>query len=278
MAGRPGGSKSRGGSVPAKQQNVSKFLQGTPSAVNTDERRQKLENARQAENLKKIQSMLTTGIPFLKHNRKGKIKKRILRSVDIDAQRILWMPVKGEADRSVLASSDEPRRVRDILMVQAGNEPDPDMPEYGGTTTLRKSAGRKAVFKSFSLHFLDRTLDMEFETVTMFKEVYDGIKLLVTHHKMEAAQEEYALYYAEQNHKNKMAWVPTTDAQARIYFYNLYTRETSWVPPPGAPRIELEWWEKTYAQRKSKKVLMEAAGEGESMPDKKDSFSKTALL
>jgi hypothetical protein len=98
------------------------------------------------------------------------------------------MPVKGEAERSVLASSDAPRRVRDILMVQAANEADPDMPEYGGTKTLRKSAGRKAVFKSFSLHFLDRTLDLEFETVSLFKEVYDGIKLLVTHHKMEAAQ------------------------------------------------------------------------------------------
>lgn len=54
--------------------------------------------------------------------------------------------------------------------------------------TLRKSAGRKAVFKSFSLHFMDRTLDLEFETVALFKQVYDGIKLLVTHHKMEAAQ------------------------------------------------------------------------------------------
>jgi|MDTB01.1.fsa_nt_gb hypothetical protein len=49
-----------------------------------------------------------------------------------------------------------------------------------------------------------------------------------------------------------MAWVPTTDAQARVYFYNIYTRETSWVPPPGAPRIELEHWEKTYAARKAK--------------------------
>jgi hypothetical protein len=257
-------------------------LKGTPSAVNTDERRQKLENARQAENLKKIQGMLTTGIPFLKHNRKGKIKKRILRSVDIDAQRILWMPAKGEPDRSVLASSDEPRRVRDILMVQAANEPDPAMPDYGGTMTLRKSAGKKAIPKSFSLHFLDRTLDLEFETVTLFKEVYDGIKLLVTHHKMEAAQEEYALYHAEQNHKNKMAWVPTTDAQARIYFYNLYTRDTSWVPPPGAPRIELEWWEKTYAQRKAKKQIMEVAGEDDAptkrSADNVESFNKSALI
>lgn len=36
-----------------------------------------------------------------------------------------------------------------------------------------------------------------------------------------AVLSRYALYYAEQNAKNKMAWVPTTDAQARIYFYNL---------------------------------------------------------
>ena len=61
------------------------------------------------------------------------------------------------------------------------------------------------------------------------------------------------MYYAEQNAKNKMAWVPTTDAQARTYFYNLYTRETRWVPPHGAPRVELEWWEKTYAERKAPK-------------------------
>lgn len=47
-------------------------------------------------------------------------------------------------------------------------------------------------------------------------QVYEGLKLLVTHHKMAAAQEEYALYYAEQNAKNKMAWVPTTDAQVPI--------------------------------------------------------------
>jgi hypothetical protein len=91
-------------------------------------------------------------------------------------------------------------------------------------------------------------------------------------------QEEYALYYAEQNHKNKMAWVPTTDAQARIYFYNLYTRETSWVPPPGAPRIELEWWEKTYTQRMHKKVL-----KGEDDDENVDragveAFSKSANL
>lgn len=55
--------------------------------------------------------------------------------------------------------------------VQAGDEPDPENPEYGGTHTLRLSAGRKAVFRSFSLHFIDRTLDLEFETVEMFKEV-----------------------------------------------------------------------------------------------------------
>jgi hypothetical protein len=30
-----------------------------------------------------------------------------------------------------------------------------------------------------------------------------------------------------------------------------YTRETRWTPPPGAPRIELEWWEKTFAERKA---------------------------
>jgi|AntAceMinimDraft_5_1070358.scaffolds.fasta_scaffold493325_1 hypothetical protein len=67
---------------------------------------------------------------------------------------------------------------------------------------------------------------------------------------MAAAQAEYALYYADQNAQNKMAWVPTTDAQARTYFYNLYTRETAWVPPLGAPRIELEHWEKTFLERK----------------------------
>ena len=61
------------------------------------------------------------------------------------------------------------------------------------------------------------------------------------------------MFYGEQNQKNKMAWVPTTNEQARIYFYNIYTRETSWAPPPGAPRIELEHWEKTYAARKTKK-------------------------
>ena len=44
-------------------------------------------------------------------------------------------------------------------------------------------------------------------------QVYEGLKLLVTHHKMAAAQEEYALYYAKQNAKNNMAWVPTTDSQ-----------------------------------------------------------------
>ena len=66
-------------------------------------------------------------------------------------------------------------------------------------------------------------------------------------------QEEYSMFYGEQNQKNKMAWVPTTNEQARIYFYNIYTRETSWAPPPGAPRIELEHWEKTYAARKTKK-------------------------
>jgi hypothetical protein len=46
--------------------------------------------------------------------------------------------------------------------------------------------------------------------------VYEGIKLLVPHHKMRTAQEEFALFYADQNHKNKMAWVPTTDAQVGV--------------------------------------------------------------
>lgn len=232
----------------------SQFSAGGNKIVNTDERRQQLENARAAENLKKIQGMLSSGIPFLKHNRKGKIKKRILRSEDVDATRLLWMPAKGEEHRSVFASSDASRRVRDIVMVQAANEPDPEMPQYGGTRTLRKSAGRKAVFKSFSLHFIDRTLDLEFDTVQQFTEVFEGIKLLVSHHKMRVAHEEFALFYADQNHKNKMAWVPTTDAQARVYFYNLYTRETSWVPPAGAPRVELEWWEKSFADKKREKL------------------------
>jgi hypothetical protein len=33
------------------------------------------------------------------------------------------------------------------------------------------SAGRKAVFKSLSLHFVDRTLDCEFDSVGRFNEV-----------------------------------------------------------------------------------------------------------
>jgi hypothetical protein len=226
---------------------------GVPTKlVNTEERRQALDQARSNENLKKIQMMLVQGIPFLKHNRKGLIKRRVLKSTDIEGTSLLWLPTKEEnVERSLFASSEAPRRVRDIVMVQAADEPDPDNPDYGGTHTLRLSAGRKAVFKSFSLHFIDRTLDLEFDSVAVFKEVFEGIKLLVLHHKMAAAQEEYALYYAEQNAKNKMAWVPTPDAQCRIYFYNLYTRETSWAPPPGAPRIELEWWEQTYKQRKT---------------------------
>ena len=157
--------------------------------MNTDQKRQELEQARALENIKKIQGMLSTGIPFLKHNRKGKIKKRLLKSVDMEATEIMW--VQDETDkeqRSWFASSGDPRRVRDVVMVQAANEPDPEKAEYGGTATLRKSAGRKAVFKSFSLHFLDRTLDLEFETVALFNEVYEGIKLLVTHHKMAIAQ------------------------------------------------------------------------------------------
>ena len=99
------------------------------------------------------------------------VKKRLLRSVDFDATSIQWVPLRGDENRSTFASSQAPRRVRDIVMVQAANEPDPENPLYGGTFTLRKSAGRKAVFKSFSLHFIDRTLDMEFESVSMFREV-----------------------------------------------------------------------------------------------------------
>ena len=155
--------------------------------MNTDQKRQELEQARALENIKKIQGMLSTGIPFLKHNRK--VKKRLLKSVDMEATEIMW--VQDETDkeqRSWFASSGDPRRVRDVVMVQAANEPDPEKAEYGGTATLRKSAGRKAVFKSFSLHFLDRTLDLEFETVALFNEVYEGIKLLVTHHTMAIAQ------------------------------------------------------------------------------------------
>ena len=41
--------------------------------------------------------------------------------------------------------------------------------------------------------------------------------------------------------------------QARIYWYNLYTRETKWSPPAGAPRVELEPWEKTYTEKKATK-------------------------
>lgn len=54
---------------------------------------------------------------------------------------------------------------------QSANEPDPSNPDYGGTHTLRMSAGRKAVFKSLSLHFVDRTLDCEFDSVGLFNEV-----------------------------------------------------------------------------------------------------------
>lgn len=134
-------------------------------------------------------------------------------------------------------------------MVQAAHEPDPANPAFGGTKTLRKSAGKKAIFKTFCLHFLDRTLDCEFDSIAEYKEIYEGIKLLVQHHKMKAAQLEYARFYALQNAENKMAWVPTTDATGRAYYYNLYTRETSWDPPHGAPRIELEWWEPPFVAR-----------------------------
>ena len=37
-------------------------------------REQALENARNMENLKKIQAMLTQGIPFAKHNRKVRVR------------------------------------------------------------------------------------------------------------------------------------------------------------------------------------------------------------
>jgi len=46
--------------------------------VNTDERRQILENARNNENLKKIKDMLRTGVEFLKHNRKGEVRAELL--------------------------------------------------------------------------------------------------------------------------------------------------------------------------------------------------------
>lgn len=223
---------------------------GMNQSVDVQSKRQQLEEARNQENLRKIQQALIAGIPFLKHNRKGKVVKRVLRSVDVEATAIRWDPADGTStDRSVFASSDRPRRVRDIVLIQKGCEPDPKKPEFGGTRTLRKSAGKKAIFKSFSLHFHDRTLDMEFTSNAEFKEVYEGLKLLIKHVKAEVAKVEYGAYYANQNAQNKLTWVPTTDDQGRTYFYNLYTKDTRWSPPAGAPRIELSWWEKSYLER-----------------------------
>mmetsp|Transcript_10948 Transcript_10948/g.31401 ORF Transcript_10948/g.31401 Transcript_10948/m.31401 type:complete len:180 (+) Transcript_10948:50-589(+) len=127
--------------------------QAAAAVVDTVSKRQQLEDARNLENLKAIKSQLAQGIPFLKHNRKGKVKKRIFKSVDLEASLVRWEALPGEPERSVLASSDRPRRVRDIIMIQRGFEQDPAKPEYGGTKTLRRSAGKKAIFKSFSLHF-----------------------------------------------------------------------------------------------------------------------------
>ena len=53
------------------------------------------------------------------------------------------MGARGDEARGTFASSQKPRRVRDVVMVQAANEPDPENSAYGGTRTLRKSAGRK---------------------------------------------------------------------------------------------------------------------------------------
>jgi len=145
--------------------------QAAAAVVDTVSKRQQLEDARNLENLKAIKSQLAQGIPFLKHNRKGKVKKRIFKSVDLEASLVRWEALPGEPERSVLASSDRPRRVRDIIMIQRGFEQDPAKPEYGGTKTLRRSAGKKAIFKSFSLHFFDRTLDMEFASVKECDEV-----------------------------------------------------------------------------------------------------------
>lgn len=224
-------------------------LGGQQSGVDVHSKRAQLEEARTQENLRKIRDLLISGIPFLKHNRKGKVVKRILRSVDVEATSIRWDPEDGAPERSVFASSDRPRRVRDIVLIQRASEPDPNKPEFGGTQTLRKSAGKKAIFKSCSLHFLDRTLDMEFATVAEFKEIYEGLKLLIKHVKAEVAKQEYGAYYAQMNAQNKLTWLPTTDDQGHTYFYNLYTKEVRWSPPFGAPRIELNWWEKGYTER-----------------------------
>lgn len=35
-----------------------------------------------------------------------------------------------------------------------------------------------------------------------------------------------------------------------LAFARRYTRETRWTPPHGAPRVELEWWEQPYKQRR----------------------------
>jgi myosin heavy subunit len=103
----------------------------------------------------------TLGLEVVKHNRKGKADRRLLKLTS-DAAALYWTMPNGKA-----ATGKERFYLHKCLELRAGHDVDPDARNklICGTETLRKSLQAKHCKLAFSFIFADRTVDVSFATV-----------------------------------------------------------------------------------------------------------------
>ena len=115
-------------------------------------------------------SRLSQGVIVIKHGRHGRPHARVLRCNDA-VTRIYWSDPKSTHQGS-LPPEDKSLRLREVLDVRRGIDPDPTAKGKIGTSILRKHSTKEMLTLSFSLILLSRTFDIQCMNETEFNFLY----------------------------------------------------------------------------------------------------------
>lgn len=115
-------------------------------------------------------SRLSQGIVVIKHGRQGRPHARVLRCNDA-VTRIYWSDPKIIHQGS-LPPEDKSLRLREVLDVRRGTDPDPNARGKVGTSILRKNCTKETLPLTFSLILSSRSFDIQCMNETEFNFLY----------------------------------------------------------------------------------------------------------
>ena len=140
------------------------------SVLSTSSLRQGIQETAYSYPQDALFSRLSHGIIVVKHGRQGRPHARVLRCNDA-VTRIYWSDPK-KTQEGTLPTEDKSLRLREVLDVRRGIDPDPNANGKVGTAVIRKHCTKETLSLSFSLILSSRTFDIQCMNETEFNFLY----------------------------------------------------------------------------------------------------------